>query len=114
MKYSHNVLELIASDRLEEAIQVLKKLCKDSSLVAELTIQSSRLESIQKQIRLGTIEPAGADVLMNKVRLGLIDLAKNCDNNPDKIDEETSRINEESQTANKIYNIGYIDKANFS
>ena len=65
---------LIAKDKLKQAIEKMQDVLKDSELLSEVIVQSARHNDVMKQIRLGTINLADADITRNKIRFALIQM----------------------------------------
>lgn len=113
------IRNLIAEDKLQDALQQIRKLLDNSSLLDEAILQSARWHDIRRHIRVGTIKPLEAALTQNQIRAGLLDLLREIEKQ-----EENPAIREEIekhaagmniiQNADKIYNIDQIDNANFS
>ena len=70
------ILQLIAKDELNSALQQLQQLLQGSPLLDEAIGQSARLTDLIQQIRKGTIDLNVANVEKNKLRYALIDLVR--------------------------------------
>jgi len=146
--YLKNIRNLIAKNELDEAIKQLRLLLDNSPKLDEIILQSARFHDIRRQIRLGVVNHAEANLTQNQIRAGLLDLLREIEDSiaetsarPDapalraEMEHAVSVVNSEnviigstitaggsvqigdktiSQTADKIYNIDKIDKANFS
>lgn len=73
-QYTQTIRDLIAKDDLTAAIAGLKGLLDNTPLLNEVLQQSGRFENIQKQIRLGTVRHAEANLTQNQIRAGLLEL----------------------------------------
>ncbi|MBK7475438.1 MAG: hypothetical protein IPI11_05240 [Haliscomenobacter sp.] len=73
-QFIQNIRDLIAKDDLTTAIAGLKELLDHTPRLNEVLQQSGRFENIQKQIRLGTVSHSEANLTQNQIRLGLLDL----------------------------------------
>lgn len=72
--YSEHIGNLIGKDDLKTAIQELSKLLKNSPLLDEAIVQSARYSDIMKQIRLGSVSFEEANLTKNKIRMGILSL----------------------------------------
>jgi Effector-associated domain 11 len=70
------VWDAISSDKIEEAISLLKAFIANSPISAEVAIHSAKYSDLAKQIRLGTLSLEQINVEKNKLRLALLDLAE--------------------------------------
>lgn len=108
---------MIAHDQLPEAILALQNLLSGSPKLDEAILQSARFEDIRKQIRLGTASFENANLTKNQIRAGLLDLLQTVEEKKGEpaIGEEMDKaVKHIVQYAEKIYNIGHIETANFS
>ncbi|MFZ2897182.1 MAG: NB-ARC domain-containing protein [Saprospiraceae bacterium] len=71
--FLNHIRELIAHDRLDEALQKLRTFLENSPLLDEAIQQSGRWAAIRKQVRLGTVGHEDAAVTENQIRQGLIE-----------------------------------------
>ena len=69
-----NIRELIAEDKLNQAITLLKNLLENSPELDEVILQAARLQSIRKQVRTGQVNFEDGTVTHNQIRAGLIEL----------------------------------------
>ncbi|MBL7805394.1 MAG: hypothetical protein JNL02_16765 [Saprospiraceae bacterium] len=135
--------ELIARDELPEALGLLRELLAHSPRLDEALHQSGRFENIRRQIRLGTVSPADANLTQNQIRAALLDMVREIETQgatpalQEEIEQAISIVGSKNvvaganisaggdvhigdkttqitQNAEKIYNIDHIDNANFS
>ncbi|MBC7775872.1 MAG: hypothetical protein H7246_10600, partial [Phycisphaerae bacterium] len=71
-----NIRHLIARDDLAAALLQLRSLLENSPKLDEALLQSARFHDIRKQIRLGTVSHAEANLTQNQIRAGLLDLLR--------------------------------------
>ena len=67
-----HIKNLIAKGELNEALKDLLQFLEDSPLFDEIVQQSTRLKSIQKQIRLGKVSHDKATLTLNQITDGLL------------------------------------------
>jgi len=72
--YIKNIRNLIAQNELDEAIKQLRLLLDNSPKLDEIILQSARFHDIRRQIRLGVVNHAEANLTQNQLRAGLLDL----------------------------------------
>ena len=112
--------DLIARDKLDEALQQLRTLLDNSHQLDEALLQSARWQDIRKQIRLGIVSHEDAMLTKDQIKKGLLDFLREIEEQGEKpgIKEEVEKAILDQkviiQNAEKIYNIGKIDNANFS
>jgi uncharacterized protein len=70
------VRNLVANDDLANALQILRNLLENSPKLDEAILQSARFNDIRRQIRLGTIEHTEAAVTQAKIRVGLLEILR--------------------------------------
>lgn len=114
-----NIRDLIARDDLSAALSQLRSLLENSPKLDEALLQSARFQDIQKQIRLGTVSHAEANLTQNQIRDGLLDLLREFERSvgvtqsyPDTKESEgmtsshtlTSALREEMERAISIVN----------
>lgn len=68
------ITDLIAKDKIKEAIESLQQLLNGSPLLDEIILQSARYTDLKKQIRMDTLEYEKADISKNKLRLALLEM----------------------------------------
>ncbi len=78
-KFIAHIRELIAKDDFKTAIQQLSALLKDSPLLDEAVQQSACYNNVMKQIRLGLVDFASANIAQNQLRYGLLELLREID-----------------------------------
>ena len=71
-----NIRDLIARDELAAALRQLRTLLDNSPQLDEALLQFARFQDIRKQIRLGTVSHAEANLTQNQIRFGLLDLLR--------------------------------------
>jgi hypothetical protein len=117
-EYIENIKSLIARDNLNEALLQLQNLLKESPLLDEVIHQTARFSNIRKQVRMGEVEKEVADVTQNQIRMGILELLAEVlvqtEQHPDIKKEVEKAAVIIQQSAEKIYNINKIDKADFS
>ena len=134
--------DLIAQDRLDEALSTLRAWLDKSPKFDEILHQSCRFAAIRKQIRHGTVSHAEANLTRNQISHALLELLREIETqereNPTLQQELEAAISitqsknvvsgstitaggnvhigdkHVTQNAEKIYNIDKIDNANFS
>lgn len=134
--------DLIAQDRLDEAIGLLRSLLDNSPRLDEVLHQSGRFTAIHKQIRTGTVSHDDATLEQNQIRAGLLALLREIETQQTEspalgaeMAQAVSVLHSKNtvvhstitaggdvhigdkhvnQKAEKIYNIEKIDKADFS
>lgn len=74
--YSKIIGELVGSNRIDEAIKQLSSLLSDSPKIKEVIIQSSKYSALKDEIRRGTISLEDSDITINKIRIGILELAE--------------------------------------
>jgi hypothetical protein len=72
---------LIARDEIDTALQQLRTLLDNSPKLDEILLQSARFQGIRKQIRLGLVSHAEANLTQNQIRAGLVDLLSEMEEN---------------------------------
>jgi hypothetical protein len=75
-----SIRTLIANDDLPAALQQLRDLLDNSPKLDEAIIQAARFQDIRKQIRLGLVSHAEANLTQNQIRAGLLDLLREIEN----------------------------------
>lgn len=68
------IRQLIAEDKLEQALELLRLKLSGEPLLDEALHQSGRFQYIRKQIRLGIVSFEDANLTQNQIRFGLLDL----------------------------------------
>lgn len=74
--YTERILQLIASNKITEAIKELQQLLKGSPLYDEFILQSARYSDVMKSIRMGTIGFEKSNIEKNNVRYALLDMIR--------------------------------------
>ncbi len=97
---------LIAQDELIEALTQLRTFLENSPKLDEAILQSARFEDIRRQIRLGVVNHAEANLTQNQIRAGLLDLLREIE---DRIAETSARpdapaLREEMEHAVSVVN----------
>lgn len=72
--YCKHIGDLIGKDDLKTAIQELHQMLRKSPQLDEAIIQSARYNDIMKQIRLGKVSFEVANQTKNQIRLGILNL----------------------------------------
>ena len=121
LNFYTQVKQLIAEDNLAEALSQLQAFLSDSPKLDEIILQTARFSDIRRQIRLGLSDSQEANLTKNQIRAGLLDLLNELEKQDTQ--EQGNQAHEGAkttvnktinQTAEKIYNIEKIDKADFS
>lgn len=117
--YLQALRELIAKNELGEALQQLQQLLNNSPQLDEALHQSGRYEAIRQQIRMGTVSQSEAQLTENQIRAGLLEFIQQLEKEElgDAARQELQQHAASTniiQRADKIYNIGNIDQADFS
>ena len=136
------IRDLIARDEFPEALEQLRNFLGNTPKMDEILQQSGRFHDIRKQIRLGLVSHAEANLTKNQIRAGVLDLLSEVEKQGavqkvrEEIEDAISIINSKNvvvgstitaggnvhigdkttqviQNAEKIYNINHIDNANF-
>lgn len=95
--YLESIRELIGKDELAKAIESLSNLLRNSPKLDEMIIQSAKYNEVQKQIRQGVVVSDNANMTKNKIRLALLEIMEEIENQSDmipKIQKELEAINE--------------------
>lgn len=113
--FIEQVRELIAEDEIKLVLQKLQLFLKGSPQLSDAIQQSGRFTALQRQIMRGVIDDRAAELSHNQIRANLLDLldemeGKGSDTKIQAVMKDPTVI----QNAEKIYNIEYIDKADFS
>lgn len=112
--------QLVAQDKLDEALAQLNSLLENSPLLNDALQLAGRFAGVRKQIRLGTVNHVDATLTQNQIRVGLLDLLQEIETQQvaqPAIQKEIGRAAAGKtiiQNADKIYNIDHIDEATFS
>ena len=118
--FRQQIRQLIAKDDLDAALSKLQNFLSNSPKLDEIILQSARFNDIRKQIRLGITSSEEANLSKNQIRAGLLELLRlietqDAPSETNKADATAPKENKTThQTAEKIYNIENIDKADFS
>lgn len=109
------IRENIAADELQEAISALGKLLQGKPSANELTALSGSYQEALRQERLGIASLDQINRTKNLIRMGLLGLLDGTGQQPvsEKLPDSAKETGTH-QNAEKIYNIGHIDKADFS
>jgi Effector-associated domain 11 len=75
------IRDLIARNEMDTALQRLRALLDNSPKLDEILLQSARFQGIRKQIRLGLVSHAEANLTQNQIRAGLVDLLSEMEEN---------------------------------
>jgi len=74
--FIRDIRDRIARDELPAALEQLRTLLEHSPKLDEAILQSARFQNIGRQIRLGTVSHAEANLTQNQIRAGLLDLLR--------------------------------------
>lgn len=105
------IQQLIAQARLPEALDALQQ-SVPAHLKNEVLQLQSRLNELQRKIRLNIIAEDEAGLERNKITAAALNLCSQIDTATPAADSPAGKII--IQNAEKIYNIDKIDNANFS
>jgi len=72
--FLESVRELLADDKLDEAIQVLRLKLKSRHLLDELILISSKFKKLQEQNRKGTIDGHSGAIARNKLFADILEM----------------------------------------
>ncbi|MFN4081775.1 MAG: hypothetical protein ACK4NS_12815 [Saprospiraceae bacterium] len=72
--YFNHIRQLIAQDKLDQALQQLRKLLDNTPQLNEVLQQSGRFADIRKLIRLGVVSHAEATLTRDQIRSALREL----------------------------------------
>ena len=106
------IRNLIARDDLSSAIRLLKDFLENSPKLDEVIHQSGRFFDIRKQIRLGLVSHQDATMAHNHIRVGLIDLVRELEEqskNPElnqELERAISVMNSKNVFTNSSFNVG--------
>ena len=75
MSLTDPIFDLVAKNRIPEAITVLRESLPPGSRLEEAVLQSSRYTDVMQRIRTGTLTAEQADVEKNKIRMAVLNLA---------------------------------------
>ncbi len=105
-QFIQEIRDLIARDELTQALQFLRQLLANSPKLDEALHQSGRFENIRRQIRLGTISHAEANLTQNQIRAGLLELLSEIENSVGTTSSQASNpaLREEIEHAISIVN----------
>ncbi|MEM8528171.1 MAG: hypothetical protein AAGG68_26240 [Bacteroidota bacterium] len=76
MQAYDDIKKLITQNRLFEAIQELYQLPVKGKIRKNLAVYESRLNGVNEKIRLGILSEGEANIELNKIRLGLLDICE--------------------------------------
>jgi len=94
------IIDLIATDQLKEAIQSLQNLLKRNPLLDEVILHSARYTDLQKQIRLGILDNEKAEVSKNKIRLALLEMVGELEDKSEQDDKVSEALEIEGSKLN--------------
>ena len=107
--YTKNIRNLIAQNELDEAIKQLRLLLENSPKLDEAILQSARFEDIRRQIRLGVVNHAEANLTQNQIRAGLLDLLREIE---DSIAETSARPDAPALRAEMEHAVSVVNSKN--
>lgn len=99
-QFREELNSLIVKDNLEEAIKLLGTLLKSSPKLDQVLLQRAKFADLMKQIRAGVINFENAEITKNRLRLSILDIASEIEQNiltNAVLDQEFSK--EENQQA---------------
>lgn len=113
------IRDLLARDEIGQALEYMRGLLDGSPVLQEVLQQSGRFAAFSRQVRLGTVSHGEATLTQNQLRHGLLELLQEIEGQTlqgeSKAEvERYAHTTDIVQQADKIYNIGKIDNANFS
>ena len=82
--YIKNIRNLIAQNELPAALKQLRLLLENSPKLDEAILQSARFHDIRRQIRLGVVRHAEANLTQNQISTGLLDLLREIEEQSEK------------------------------
>jgi len=107
--YLKNIRNLIAKNELDEAIKQLRLLLDNSPKLDEIILQSARFHDIRRQIRLGVVNHAEANLTQNQIRAGLLDLLREIE---DSIAETSARPDAPALRAEMEHAVSVVNSEN--
>lgn len=113
------IRELIANDYLEEAIEAVQNLLKESPKLDKVILQAARYNDLMNSIHDGTLNYENTSTEKNKIRAATLEILRNIENGINQNKEVYQEVEkfltgQITQKADKIYNIGKINNGNFS
>lgn len=75
MNFGEQVFQLVAKDRIPEAITVLRESLPTGSRLLDAVAQSGRYTDLMRQVHAGTLSAEAADLQKNKIRMAILNLA---------------------------------------
>jgi hypothetical protein len=75
MPLSDHIFDLVAKNRIPEAITVLRESLPTGGPLLEAVAQSGRYTDLMQRLHAGTLTTEQADVEKNKIRLAVLNLA---------------------------------------
>lgn len=90
--YCKRIGDLVGKNDLKIAIEELHQLLKKSPKLDEAIIQSSRYNDIMKQIRIGTVSLEEANRTKNQIRLGILNLLAEIEEQAEQKEQVRSEI----------------------
>lgn len=113
----HTLQNLLAAGKTDEVLDQLRQLAvADEALAQSVVHTAARFAQLKRQSLEGAISFADANVERNQINKALLHLiAQLPDTQPPATDAPAAQPEKTViQNADKIYNIGHIDHANFS
>lgn len=123
IQFIENIRELVGKAKLDQALKVMQEFLSNSPRLDEVLQQAGRYERVIQQIRIGIIKHEDANVDINRIQIGILELLRKIEEDitakaelQDEAQQAISILERKNiiQNAEKIYNIEHINNANFS
>ncbi len=105
-EYIDEIMDMIAENKMKEAMLELKDLLKGSPEFDKVILMSSRFNDVINEVRLGTVDFENAKVEKNQIRFALIkivnELYDNKDLNPKLVNDVNKFIDERAAKINTV------------
>lgn len=95
-KLTDVIFNLLKEDKIKESITVLKNHISSSDKLEMLVVQSARYTNVVRRIHLGTIEEVFSSIEQNKIRLALMELAREIEEQIDTYPVITKELEQSS------------------
>lgn len=111
--FTEKVVELVGKDDLKSAISLLYQLLKNNPKLDDVIMQSSQLNDIMRQIRNGVVSFEDASITKNKIRMAILSLVSEIEENVLTRNELQDEINAKNETdyksTNQLFHFGTGD-----
>ena len=82
--YFDQIRNLVKRDELDQAIQLVSQLLKNTPKLDEAILQEARWNDIKKQIRLGLVEFSTGQTQKSRIRKGILELVRDIETQTDR------------------------------